>query len=667
MRKIWTLREAGNHDRRFSKIQHWPEYQDCARGRFAGWEFFLEDSVKMLLDDLKNFESVNYFVDKDPDTQGRIGYKDQDGISYKRLYRYKTLFAYFKERSATAGLVNERRLRENIFLIVNCGSFSYAAVPKLYTSVIGVTGTLKTLSEGQVTILEDIYNIKGKTFMPSVYSDRQLVFKHDMPGPESMFKVFKKVDFHDQIRKEIDRRRISADSKLLRPILVFFETNEMLVSFHNCSYLRDIRNEVGTMTEELSPAERAIKISAAVIPGRITLLTREYGRGIDFVPFDENVDKCGGVHVLQTFVSLEISEEVQIKGRTARQGKSGSYSMLLCEEELERLGLSADDLSSFQQGNNGYEFLDKARRKAFNKMYQNAQEFVDSINDSHCESQTFLEHLYNKDVTEVKEFIEERNHSNTTGAAVSYTLCLIDATGSMGNVIEKTKTTVASMFERVHQVLKAENVASADFQLQFAVYRNYGEGTGPLLEHSPWGSEPNDLRAFVSQISCRGGQGNEAVEIGLFHANRVHRQLEDANGEQLNQVILIGDMPPNTPEEVTAKRAPWTSYWPQSDYAEATHAAIELKKLKENDIPVHAFYVHPNAKAAFTQIAEYTNPDDPICEMLDIESTRGAEALTAVVTKSVFDSFSGRLGKAAVTNLKEAYDKMYPEFGYVSS
>jgi uncharacterized protein YegL len=41
------------------------------------------------------------------------------------------------------------------------------------------------------------------------------------------------------------------------------------------------------------------------------------------------VEKAGGMHVLQTFFSRDLSEEEQIKGRCARQGSKGSYSLVL--------------------------------------------------------------------------------------------------------------------------------------------------------------------------------------------------------------------------------------------------------------------------------------------------------------------------------------------------
>ena len=40
--------------------------------------------------------------------------------------------------------------------------------------------------------------------------------------------------------------------------------------------------------------------------------------------------------MIQTFVSEQESEERQIKGRTARQGGHGSYSMVLIRSELDK-------------------------------------------------------------------------------------------------------------------------------------------------------------------------------------------------------------------------------------------------------------------------------------------------------------------------------------------
>jgi preprotein translocase subunit SecA len=58
-------------------------------------------------------------------------------------------------------------------------------------------------------------------------------------------------------------------------------------------------------------------------------MSRAFGRGTDFVILDENMKAKGGIHVIQTFLSLEESEEVQIKGRTARQDCNGSYDCII--------------------------------------------------------------------------------------------------------------------------------------------------------------------------------------------------------------------------------------------------------------------------------------------------------------------------------------------------
>jgi len=58
-------------------------------------------------------------------------------------------------------------------------------------------------------------------------------------------------------------------------------------------------------------------------------MTNSFGRGTDFILFDKSVSKLGGLHVIQTFLSIDASEEVQIQGRTARQGEKGSYKLII--------------------------------------------------------------------------------------------------------------------------------------------------------------------------------------------------------------------------------------------------------------------------------------------------------------------------------------------------
>ncbi|CAF4350286.1 unnamed protein product, partial [Rotaria magnacalcarata] len=89
------------------------------------------------------------------------------------------------------------------------------------------------------------------------------------------------------------------------------------------------------------------------------------------------------------------------------------------------------------------------------------------------------------------------------------------------------------MFERTSEILKDHKMDSNSFQLQFAVYRNYNSLEDKLLQSSPWETKPNNLRAFMNTIGVEGGWVNEAIEIGLWHANQEHER------EPITQVILI--------------------------------------------------------------------------------------------------------------------------------
>ena len=63
-------------------------------------------------------------------------------------------------------------------------------------------------------------------------------------------------------------------------------------------------------------------------------MSSAYGRGTDFVIRNDNIKEKGGLHVIHVFLSLDESEEVQIKGRTARQNAKGSYDCVIDENWL---------------------------------------------------------------------------------------------------------------------------------------------------------------------------------------------------------------------------------------------------------------------------------------------------------------------------------------------
>ncbi len=52
------------------------------------------------------------------------------------------------------------------------------------------------------------------------------------------------------------------------------------------------------MTEKCSDAEKELAIANATFTRVVTLASPIFGRGIDFICRDRNIDKNGGVHVI---------------------------------------------------------------------------------------------------------------------------------------------------------------------------------------------------------------------------------------------------------------------------------------------------------------------------------------------------------------------------------
>jgi hypothetical protein len=57
------------------------------------------------------------------------------------------------------------------------------------------------------------------------------------------------------------------------------------------------------LTEKDNIDEINIKVNKATHPGIITLTTASFGRGTDFIVRSTEVEKGGGVHNIQTFLS----------------------------------------------------------------------------------------------------------------------------------------------------------------------------------------------------------------------------------------------------------------------------------------------------------------------------------------------------------------------------
>lgn len=87
-----------------------------------------------------------------------------------------------------------------------------------------------------------------------------------------------------------------------------------------------------------------------------------------------------------------------------------------------------------------------------------------------------------------------------------------------------------------------------------------------IYEQSTWENKPFYLLEFLNSIY-------EAVEIAFLNANQE---------QDLSQIILIGDSPANTENEVKSKRNNSEYAWKNSNkYRNPTYYKNEIKELKE--------------------------------------------------------------------------------------
>ncbi|MDF3055354.1 MAG: hypothetical protein K0Q74_1261, partial [Gammaproteobacteria bacterium] len=125
------------------------------------------------------------------------------------------------------------------------------------------------------------------------------------------------------------------------------------------------------------------------------------------------------------------------------------------------------------------------------------------------------------------------------------------------------------------------------------------------------------------------------------------------------QVILIGDMPPNTRDEVSSNRAGsgGEAYWRKTKYAVPTYYQEEVSALRQRGVPIHAFYIKESARAVFMQIAQATGGQ---CEELDINSSEGAVRLTKLITEQILRNVGGaERGEQLVSAYRAKFERGY--------
>ncbi|KAL9706716.1 hypothetical protein quinque_010234 [Culex quinquefasciatus] len=263
------------------------------------------------------------------------------------------------------------------YLNIDCGSLSYAMLPKAYPLILGVTGTLTSLNQYEKAAIERLYNINRSSIMPSFFGCSNLQFNpaenftHLATKPLWMGKIFTQA-----------QAAVGAN----RAVIIFFQSDTLLEEFR-AQYCGQF-DRLQVLTENTDEGKHEHLIGEAGVAKTATLATRGMGRGVDYKS-SVAVEQSGGVHVIQSFFSLDVKEETQIRGRTARKDNRGSYELIVLDEHLK-----AQRLVEGGQQKVTYAELDAARTKIALKENKDIEESIEKNTNNHLTTLAYLQSFF---------------------------------------------------------------------------------------------------------------------------------------------------------------------------------------------------------------------------------------------------------------------------------
>uniref|UniRef100_A0A1Q3F2P3 SecA family profile domain-containing protein n=1 Tax=Culex tarsalis TaxID=7177 RepID=A0A1Q3F2P3_CULTA len=341
------------------------------RQQFTNRSLIFDHLNQMINDAISVATDTSDHEDFRLDSEGRITHKTQERFVTWSIRRYKSVFNYFrlKQHNFKARIGSEQNYG---YLTVSCGSLSYAMLPKAFPLILGVTGTLTSLNQYEKAAIERLYNINRSSIMPSFFGcsnlqyDPQANFTHLASKPLWMGKIFTQA-----------HAAVGAN----RAVIIFFYNETQLEQFR-AQYCGQL-DRLQILTENTDEDKQEHLISEAGVAKTVTLATRGMGRGVDYKS-SVAVEKNGGVHVIQSFFSLDVKEETQIRGRTARKDNRGSYELIVFDDHLEANELLEDGVSV------KYAALDAARA---NGALQENKDIAESIERNEINHLTTMEYL----------------------------------------------------------------------------------------------------------------------------------------------------------------------------------------------------------------------------------------------------------------------------------
>jgi hypothetical protein len=648
IRKVYEYKEHSTEDliTAWTEISASVEYESLVAVFDKDWTFLITNAVQKMLLDLSTLPTHKCHII----TSEGVGYFDSDNtVVFNQRKGYHTMFELMKAHSRDRSCVSDTTVMKMQNILVQVGALSYAELPKRYKHILGVTGTLDCVTSAELSE----YDIKRKSYMRSAYPAYSYdsaaannatvkkvpfngVFGEDVIRPTNTQSHFDNIC--DQIDKEVKGGK--------RPILVFFKDESALIAF---AEHQRFAAAYGTSAKKMVPGctdqDKLSLIQNATCPGRVTLLVAIYGRGTDFQYDDSDLDKIGGIHVIITFFPQEKSEQIQLQGRTARQGHPGSVSMVLDVNDFEVGGVNFNDLEQmlYNRTVNVLALMCGNRDKTSAERFEVRKGLAAAKREEHLISRDVLCHLFetsHRSRAKLIEKIKDRNMvTQTLSGILSRTMILIDGTHSMNTPMTHVRTKIKEILQRTQAIVQD----NCGFAVQIVVYRNYNcSPPENVLECSNWERDPLQLEQFVSDIRLDGGiGGEEAMEMAFKHACN-----EIKCGRAPTQIVLIGDQGPMSRGQIDQIRgaksgnqkvgeALWRSLT-DSIYHEPCYWKEELAEICNAKVTLHAFYLpwyngkFP-ARQAFKKIHDVMKDHGGQYGELKVLDDDGAQRLTDVI------------------------------------
>ena len=327
-------------------------------------------------------DAANALTLSSTEARWRIGYQDQDSVSTSMWIGYETAALYLKEEhkfnegEADHGPMD---LEHALGFRIPCGVFSFAEMGRsgdgfTYAHILGVSGTIECLAEYEKKIIRETYRISKLSVAPSIYGENRMRWE-----PSQVDVLGDEESFHQAIQLEVSKKQKRV------ACLVFFQTEAKMRRYEEYLSTNQIQMaNLFSVTADVDNAALDHAVTRAARLGNATLFTRLHGRGLDFACHDEQLDNNGGIHVVQTFLSEEEAEEIQIRGRSARQDKNGTYKLVLLASDLVEFGGGSAD---------SYDDLDRKRKDFSNRRVTAREVQVAAALDSHTRSMGFAAHV----------------------------------------------------------------------------------------------------------------------------------------------------------------------------------------------------------------------------------------------------------------------------------